>query len=244
MRRLSGIWSAANAVAAALLAPTCAVCEALLEEPLHGCVCRNCWAAVRFITPPVCDRCGDPLPRPVCECRQCSNRERVVERSRAVGEYEGTLRGIIHALKYDGRRSLAGPLAGEMKARAGELLAQADCVTPVPLHWWRQHRRGFNQARELARHLELPVVDVLTRTRHTRAQVELAAEHRRTNVQEAFGLRRPYRSLRSVHGLTIVLVDDVSTTGATLEECANVLKTAGASKVYAVTAARVISCRF
>jgi ComF family protein len=150
---------------------------------------------------------------------------------------------MIHALKYDARRSLARHLAAEMKASAVELIARADCVTPVPLHWWRRHRRGFNQARELARHLDLPLIDALIRTRHTRAQVELAAPHRWTNVQGAFGVRHVYRSRRSIQGLTIVLVDDVSTTGATLEECAKVLKEAGAAAVYAITAARVATRR-
>jgi ComF family protein len=150
---------------------------------------------------------------------------------------------MIHALKYDARRSLARHLAAEMRASAVELIAHADCVTPVPLHWWRQHRRGFNQARELARHLDRPLIDALIRTRHTRSQVELEAAHRRTNVQGAFGVRHVYQSRRSIQGLTIVLVDDVSTTGATLEECAKALKEAGAAAVYAITAARVVTRR-
>lgn len=190
--------------------------------------------------------CGDPLaraPEPVHPaaplCDACRNAERVISRTRAVGVYEGVLREIIHALKYRGRRSLARPLATLMCARGRELLNGADLTVPVPLHWWRHYRRGFNQARELARYLELPVVDLLKRTRHTRAQVELAAASRRTNVKGAF-------TLRTVKGqplaaMNVLLVDDVSTTGATLDECAKVLKAAGASAVYALTAARVIS---
>jgi len=160
-----------------------------------------------------------------------------------VGEYEGTLREIIHALKYSGRHSLARPIAEQMRQRGSELLDEADCVVPVPLHWRREYQRGFNQAREIARHLGLPVVDALVRRRATRAQVELAADRRRANVEGAFGLRRrPFRP-SDVTGYRVALVDDVSTTGATLEACARVLKAGGASQVYALTAARVVTRR-
>ena len=100
--RVSGaIWQAANGLVAALLAPACAVCDAILEEPLSGCVCRTCWSAVRLITPPVCDGCGDPLaresqspiPHPQSLCGQCCDRERSIDRARAVGEYDGALAG-------------------------------------------------------------------------------------------------------------------------------------------------------
>jgi ComF family protein len=141
-------------------------------------------------------------------------------------------------LKYDGRRSLAKPLAAMMRIRGADLLSDADCVVPVPLHWRRQYARGFNQARELARHLGLPVINALVRRRHTCAQVELAAGRRRANVAGAFRLN-PLWPRCDVRGLTVVLVDDVSTTGSTLEACAAVLKDSGALDVFAVTAARV-----
>jgi ComF family protein len=160
-----------------------------------------------------------------------------------VGEYDGTLREIIHALKYRGRRSLARPLATLMCARGKELLNDADLVTPVPLHWWRHYRRGFNQARELAMYLELPVADLLKRTRHTRAQVELAAASRRSNVKGTFALRRTVGSKQPLAALKILLVDDVKCDRSDLDECAKVLKEAGACAVYALTAARVISRR-
>ncbi|HKY20678.1 MAG TPA: ComF family protein [Vicinamibacterales bacterium] len=166
----------------------------------------------------------------------------MIDRARAIGEYEGTLREVIHALKYNGRRSLAPRLAAQMRARGSELLDTADGVVPVPLHWRREYQRGFNQARELARFLERPIIDVLARTRYTRPQVELAANRRRQNIEAAFGMRRTvFRGRDGVAGLKIVLVDDVSTTGATLDACAKVLKQAGASEVYALTAARVIT---
>jgi ComF family protein len=171
-------------------------------------------------------------------------RERIIDRARAVGEYSGALREIIHAFKYEKRRSLAGRLAALMRSRGNELLEKADYIVPVPLHWRREHKRGFNQARELARHLGLRVGEPLRRTRPTPPQVELAAHLRQANVKAAFALRRTwFRERPQLDGLKVLLVDDVSTTGATLEACATVLKEGGASEVYALTAARVITRR-
>jgi ComF family protein len=263
----------AEALLAVLLAPACAVCSAVLDVPLSGCVCSNCWRSIRLITPPICDRCGDslarlpqslipnpqplipspqhliPSPQPLVRnprslvCAQCCKGESAVDRARAVGEYEGTLREVIHALKYSRRQSLARPLAERMRHRGAELIDTVECVVPVPLHWRREYQRGFNQAREIARHLGPPVVDALVRHRATRAQVELAADRRRANVEGAFEIRRGWFRRLNVKGRSIALVDDVSTTGATLEACARVLKAGGASKVYALTAARVASRR-
>ncbi len=230
---------AVNGLAAALIAPECAICDELLDQPLEGCVCLRCWSLVRPITPPVCAVCGDPMARHAPKCAACQHTIRSIDRARAIGEYDGVLRELIHALKYDGRRSIARPLASLMRWRAPELVEGADCVVPVPLHWRREYGRGFNQARELARHIGLPVVEALARRRHTRAQVELPADLRRANVAHAFALRRMRRG-SALQGVKVVLVDDVSTTGATLEACAERLRAAGAAAVYAVTAARVV----
>lgn len=253
-----GAINAANGLATALLAPACAVCNALLDRPLDGCVCRTCWSSIRRITPPVCDRCGDPLaqhnqsPIPSTQslqhsqqsiCAQCCAVETVIRRARAIGEYEGTLREIIHALKYSRRHSLARPLAELMRRRGRDLLDDVDCVVPVPLHSRREYQRGFNQSHEIARHLGRPVANVLVRCRATRAQVELAADRRRANVLGAFRLRRGLFRTSHIRRKRMLLIDDVSTTGSTLEACALVLKESGASEVFALTAARVISRR-
>jgi ComF family protein len=241
----------ANALLAAVLAPSCAVCDAVLEQPTQGCVCATCWRSILPITPPICDRCGDPLahqsqsliPNHQSQCAQCSRSETAVSRARAIGEYEGALRDIIHALKYSGRQSLARPLAERIRGRGRELLENVDCVVPVPLHWRREYQRGFNQAREIARHLGPPVVEALVRRRATRAQVELAADRRRANVAGAFAVRRGLFRAPDIRGKTLLLIDDVSTTGATLESCASELKDFGASEVFALTAARVVTRR-
>jgi ComF family protein len=162
----------------------------------------------------------------------------------AAGRYEGTLREIIHAFKYEGRRSLANSLGGMVRDAGSVVLQGCDCVVPVPLHPWRRMRRGFNQARDLATHLDRPVVNGLWRVRATRPQMALNANARHSNVLGAFVVSRFTCGAR-VHGVRfplledriVALVDDVRTTGATLDECAKVLLTAGAREVKALTVA-------
>src|SRR5262249_5175453 len=151
-------------------------------------------------------------------------RRRFVDRAGAVGAYDGALRAIVHALKYEGRRSLAGTLGAMMRDRGAEVLNGSSCVVPVPLHASRRRARGFNQAADLARAIDLPVVAALKRVRATPAQTGLPAARRHRNVRGAFAVTRAGRALG---GATVVLIDDVSTTGATLEACARALKEAG-----------------
>jgi ComF family protein len=153
------------------------------------------------------------------------------------------LRAILHAFKYDNRRSLARPLAALMRMRAAPLLDGAACAVPVPLHPSRRRQRGFNQAADLAAHLGLPVLHALHRTRRTRTQTELPAAQRHKNVRGAFALRRSSAIERRLQGSIVVLVDDVCTTGATLDACARSLKLAGVDEVRALTVARAIALR-
>jgi len=174
------------------------------------------------------------------QCPSCRERPTSVDTSRSAGRYEGSLRLIIHALKYDGRRSLSARLGGLMRATGRDVLDEADCVVPVPLHPWRRLRRGFNQAADLAATLDRPVVSALWRTRATLSQTGLTAVGRRQNVRDAF-MVSPLLSRRNRHDYVVerivVLVDDVRTTGATLDACATVLKHAGAREVRALTLA-------
>lgn len=235
--------SIGDGMLAVLLAPICAACHTALEHPTRGAVCARCWSSIVPITPPICRTCGDALPswrkRSLEEsrCARCRRAPQLITRACAIGAYDGALRAIVHALKYDGRQTLARPLSLRLRAAGSDVLAGADLVVPVPLHSTRERQRGFNQARELARHLGLPLVDALQRTRRTAAQADLPAARRNANVRGAFVCRNPDR----VHGLTLVLVDDVSTTGATLNACASALLRAGAREVRALTAARAVS---
>ena len=162
----------------------------------------------------------------------------------SAGRYEGTLREIIHAFKYEGRRSLADPLGEFIRAAGSAMLQGCDCVVPVPLHPWRRMRRGFNQARDLATHLDRPLVNALWRVRATPPQMALNANARHSNVRGAFvvspftgGGRLSSVRFPSLEDRLVVLVDDVRTTGATLDECAKVLLVAGAREVKALTVA-------
>jgi ComF family protein len=161
-------------------------------------------------------------------------------RALAAGAYDGALRAVVHALKYEGRRSLAAPLASMMRARCGAVLSGADYLVPVPLHASRRRARGFNQALDLARGLSAggpPVFTALRRVRPTPTQTGLPAAQRHRNVRGAFA---PRAAVPLLQGAVVVLVDDVSTTGATLEACANVLMEMGAKEVRAATAARAV----
>jgi ComF family protein len=123
-----------------------------------------------------------------------------------------------------------------MRDAGRSVLEDCDCVVPVPLHPWRRLRRGFNQARDLAERLDRPVVNALWRVRATSSQMALNAATRHTNVRNAFVLS-PLVTRTSLHGACVVLVDDVRTTGSTLDECAKVLRRAGAADVRALTVA-------
>jgi ComF family protein len=229
-------WS--NAALSVLIAPRCLTCGSSLDTPIEGPVCGSCWQAVVPITPPFCRTCGDPLPagrgRDLSSglCVRCRRQPALLSCARAAGPYDGVLRQLLHALKYEGRRTLAIRLSALMRERGRDVLEGADVVVPVPLHWRRRYARGFNQAEDLARGLGPPIVHALRRVR--------------ANVQDAFapprrGLLRRRRLDPSLRGACVVLVDDVCTTGATLEACAAVLRAGGVRDVRALTAARAAS---
>ena len=216
----------ANQLLSALFEPPCAACGKPLPHPLNGAVCEDCWAALH-LAPPLLDRLRS---------------DHGVDWSCAVDRYEGRMKEIIHALKYERRRSIARPLGALMRTTGARLLRDADAVVPVPLHRRREYQRGFNQADDLARHLGVPVVALLKRVIHTQSQIELPKEERHRNVKDAFALTQVPGDGVPVPGV-VVVVDDVATTGATLDACARVLKSAGVKEVRALTAARVATER-
>jgi ComF family protein len=153
------------------------------------------------------------------------------------GFYDGPLRDLIHLFKYDGIQSLARPF-GEWLAVALPRDQKFDAIVPMPMHWLRRWRRGFNQsellAREIVRRTGLPLLEVVRRRRSTPPQAGLSNRQRRTNVAGAFSVTRP----KAIQGLHLLLVDDVLTTGATLSACAAALKRGGAKRISALTLAR------
>jgi ComF family protein len=171
-------------------------------------------------------------------CPRCCEHPPAFVRAVAAGRYEGALRDLVHALKYDGRRSLSRGLGGMMRARGAAVIDACEVAVPVPLHPSKRRARGFNQADDLARVLGLPLAGALRRVRKTAAQADLAADARLVNVRSAFAMTRQQPRIA---GRTVLLVDDVTTTGATLNECALTLRAGGAAEVYAITAARAVT---
>jgi len=200
-------------------------------------LCQACLEQVPRIESSFCSICGDRAGNDGL-CSRCRTRPLRIERIRSVLYFEGVLREAIHRLKYRGCVALAEPLGSLMAAYLDEHPMPADVVVPVPLHITRLRERGYNQAallaHEMARGNGLVVNEhTLVRERATAAQVTLSAEERRLNVKEAF------RCVDAgVVGRKVLLIDDVCTTGATLEACALALYEGGASSVQALTLAR------
>ncbi len=199
--------------------------------------CPQCRASVTPIQPPLCQRCGRPLNDGRL-CSQCRRTPPIIDGIRSVAFFEAPLRQAIHHFKYRRRTELAAPLSEMMVAYWPQLRWSIDLLIPVPLHERRQRQRGYNQATLLAHRLGwaigCPVTeDALIRQRETAPQVSLAASERRRNVAGAFTWQAP-----PLQGESILLVDDVCTTGATLEACARALRQAGAGSIWALTLAR------
>lgn len=235
--------SAAVWVGDLVVPPTCLGCRQLIRS--KDALCPACWRQIRFITPPLCDRLGLPLT--------WGWGERVVsagavaqppsyDRARAVAHFDGAVRDLVHAFKYgdrhDGRR-----LFGRWLQTAGaELIAEAELIVPVPLHRRRLFHRRYNQSGLLAQELSLLTgvpwrPDLLRRRKNTRQQVGLTEAERLVNIAGAFVV--PARCRAQIAGRRVLLVDDVITTGATVNGCARVLRRAGAAWVDVLALAMV-----
>lgn len=217
------------------------------REPVAGeGVCASCWAKLSFIAPPFCPRLGIPFvydPGPGLLSMEAIASPPAYQRARAAVRYDDVARTMVHALKYQDRTDLA-PTMGRWMARAGsELLNDADALIPVPLHWRRSWSRRYNQsgalAHIIARETHLPVVgDVLRRVRPTLQQIGLSRSERALNVQGAFKV--PPEKKHAVQGRRIVLIDDVLTSGATVDACARALLRARAASVDVLVFSRVV----
>jgi ComF family protein len=234
----------AGAALDALYPPTCLACRAATGA--HGALCPRCWSAMRFIERPFCERLGTPFEQDLGEgllSPQAIADPPAFARARAVARFEdGPARKLAHRLKYSDRSELARPIARWMARAGADILADADLIAPVPLHPMRLWRRRFNQAallaREVARETGKPCdVGALLRIKATRSQVGLSRTQRAENVQGAFRVAEG----AEVRGRKVVLIDDVLTSGATVNAAARSLLRAGASRVDVLVFARVVT---
>jgi ComF family protein len=225
-----------------VLPARCPGCRTIVDG--DGRYCLSCWQALQFLTPPWCARCGTPFAHdhgPAAECGACLAEPPKYDSARAALAYGGPARATLLAFKHGDRDYLARIMAPHMARAAGDLLGPDILVVPVPLHRWRLWRRGFNQAALLAEQLcrnsgATLSVDAIERVKATPMSTGLGRKARAANVRGAFRVRR--RTL--VKGARILLVDDVLTTGATVEACARILRRAGAAEVHVLTFARVV----
>jgi ComF family protein len=233
-----------DALVGVVYPPSCIACQAATGSAQA--LCPSCWSGIGFIERPYCERLGTPFavdlgagllsPAAIAD-------PPVFARARAVCRFDGTARELVHRLKYGDRQELALSL-GAMMAQAGrELLPDADLIVPVPLHRSRLWTRRFNQAAALAnviaRGAGLPFAPAaLSRVKRTRQQVGLTRAQRAENLQGAFKV--PPAARPGIEGRRILIVDDVLTTGATVNAAARALLRAGASAVDVLTFARVV----
>ena len=241
---------AANSLFALLFPDLCRVCNQPLESFTAVPVCDACLRSIRPYEGLECGRCGLFLEGPAplhgsALCGLCRRGAFVFDEARSFGRYEGVLQAVIQRFKYDGFRPLARPLAAALLAAMRRLQPKAwDGIVPVPLHRNRQRERGFNQAALLAARFSrlcgIPMEpEDCVRVRDTRPQTGLRATQRRNNVAGAFHVPVPQRVQRR----RLLLVDDVLTTGATVNACAQALLEAGAEGVWVVTLARAHPAR-
>ncbi len=227
------------------LPPLCPSCRAPLGDGVG--LCAVCWSKLSLIEKPYCARLGIPFtydPGPGLLSMEAIAAPPAYNRARAAVRYDDIARALVVAFKFSDRLDLA-PMMGRWMARAGaELLAEADALVPVPLHWRRLWARRFNQSAALAGAISavsgVPVLhDSLNRVRATPQQVGLSKADRAGNVQGAF--RVPAERKAYIAGKRLVLVDDVLTSGATVDTCARGLLRAGAAHVDVLVFARVVA---
>lgn len=225
------------------LPPICHICHSFIPNAGTIHICTTCRDSLPLVSSPLCPTCGIPFAGTGSNhsCGACLTHPPHFDSAMAHFLYEGPIREMIHSFKYNQRTHLRYPLAlMALEGLCGYLaVCRPHLIVPVPLHRSRLRQRGFNQAvllgKALSRQLLIPMVpDALIRARPTEPQINLRATERRANVLGAFSVARP----ASVAGKRLLLLDDVMTTGSTLDECAKELKKAGADMVTAFTIAR------
>ena len=203
-------------------------------------ICPSCCQKLPLITSPICPRCGMPQAGGIL-CSACLNQKHDIDSIRSPFRFEGTIKQAIYQLKYKNLRAIAEPLAELLSNYIATHPVPGEVLVPVPLHRKRLRERGYNQSelltRELGKLIRLPVMtDCISRNRHTPTQtIATSIVERRSNVASAFTCRK-----HNLQNKEIILIDDVATSGATLNACAATLKAAGAASVWGLTIAREV----
>lgn len=222
--------------------PQCLICRG--EVGAQGSLCESCWGKMRFISTPFCAICALPFDYSAGEgalCGECLQETPPYTLARAVFRYDEHSRMLVTRLKYADQSHLARSFGTWLATYGRDAVGASDVIVPVPLHYWRFVTRRYNQAALLAYALSkqcgLPVLpDGLVRTRHTRPQASLSRAQRLKNVKNAFSVHP--RHAGRLQGASVLLVDDVMTTAATLKECCQTLLDHGARRVQVVTLSR------
>lgn len=220
--------------------PRSLLSDKIVERP--GVIEPERWGELKFLGAPWCALCGFPVPQnegPGAVCGACAGHKPAYDTARAALAYDDHSRKLILDLKRGGRRDGLSVFARWMAAAGGDILDRADFLAPVPMHWTRLAVRSFNQAAWLTQALSQTLGKpwkpaALARVKRRRSQEGLSASERRRNVGGAIAATARYE------GKMVVVVDDVFTTGATLEACARALRKAGVAEVHALTLARVV----
>ncbi len=225
-----------------ILPPVCSICRISMHESHQ--LCPNCWRDLHFVSAPICDVLGTPeLPENVNDNAPYISLAAIAEppnwhRARAATIYTGVARKCVYRLKYADDASVVQFMANAMHSAGKDILAQADILMPIPLHWSRFIKRHYNQSALLSKKLSeisgiAQNVNMLKRKKRTKSQVGLTRAQRRGNVEGAFEIAPRFKPLlKHKH---VVLIDDVRTTGATLNEAAKALKKAGVKQVDVLT---------
>lgn len=219
----------------------CASCKKPLDPENGDAVCGHCIGSVKRNPAPYCIHCGRSVDTAGCVCDDCLRSKPAFSKAYSAYIYEGRLKELILQFKYNGKSALAGSLSGlisDFLYDNSDILEGVDVITFVPIGADRMAKRGFNQSKILAKNLSdsygIPMADHLRKTKHTENQNELSRDQRLSNLDDAFRVKEG----ADPRGLTILLLDDVMTTGATLNECAKALLKHGAADVRCLTLAR------
>ncbi len=223
----------------------CVICGQYLEQSDFD-LCKRCWDGLPTIGSSYCEKCGaylGPYTKPAKTCSRCKSELKYLKKVVALFRYKDTAKELIHRLKFDRERHVAYCLANMLASHLStdDFISKIDFMIPVPLHWKREMHRTFNQSEiicsTLAKKLGLKYrTNILVRTKATREQSKLKHRERLNNLKDAFALSLVKK--HKIRNKTILLVDDVMTTGATMSECAKVLKKGGAKRIYGVVVCR------